>query len=348
MKAVRLHGTQDARVEDVPMPQCGPQDLLVQVSACGVCGSDYRTFRSGVSGHGLELPRIMGHESSGIVVEAGAVLANAFPPGTPVAVGAVGPCGICHNCRRGIHNMCEDRQVLGYQHDGAMAEFLRVPTRLVAHGQVIRLAEPGNRLPMFALAEPLSCAINGQEISQVGLGDIVVVVGAGPLGLMHLEVALNRGAAKVLMVEWSEARRTKSLSLGASAACASMDEAKDLISEWSQGRGADVAIVAAPSPQGVAEALSLLGRRGRLNIFGGMPRGQEEVVIAANEVHYKELSIQGTSDSGPQHLQQAVDLIARGVVHAEEILSDKVFPSDVPALLSAGLTSGIKAFVQMS
>lgn len=348
MKAVRLHAAHDARFEDVPMPRCGPEELLVQVSACGVCGSDYRTFRSGASGHGLALPRIMGHESSGTVVESGSALAGAFPPGTPVAVGAVGPCGVCRNCRMGVHNMCDERQVLGYQHDGAMAEYLRVPGRLVAHGQVIPLEDPGSRLPLFALAEPLSCAINGQEISRVGLGDTVVVVGAGPLGLIHLEVARRRGAARVLVIELTQSRRTKSLQLGADAAVADMSEARNVVDQWTQGRGADVAIIAAPSPAGVAQAIGLLSRRGRLNIFGGMPRGQEEVLLPANEVHYKELTIQGTSDSGPQHLMQAVDLIAKGVVHAHEILSHRIRLPDVPALLSTGLADGIKAFVQMS
>src|SRR5918995_2407104 len=197
MRAAVFHGPEDLRVCDLPRPAIGSGELLVKVAACAVCGSDVRTFRHGA--RNISRPVVLGHEISGTVAEVGARLTG-FTVGQRVAVAPAIPCGGCRYCHAGAETMCERLRSIGYEFDGGLAEFLAVPESAVRAGCVNRVPD-SVALNEAAIAEPLACVINAQELSNVGSGDTVVVMGAGPVGCLHVGLAKVRGAAKTMLVD---------------------------------------------------------------------------------------------------------------------------------------------------
>jgi L-iditol 2-dehydrogenase len=176
MKAAVFHGPGDLRIADVPRPQISPAEILVQVGACALCGSDLRTYRHGA--RNIDKPVVLGHELSGTIVEIGAGVTG-YRTGERVAVAPAIPCGECIYCRRGAQTMCERLRSIGYEFDGGLAEFMTVPASAVRAGCVNTVPDALS-FSEAALAEPLACVINGQELLAVGKGDTVVIIGAGP------------------------------------------------------------------------------------------------------------------------------------------------------------------------
>jgi L-iditol 2-dehydrogenase len=197
MRVVRFHAPQDVRVEDVPEPTAAPGGLLVRVRNCSVCSTDAKIWRSGHPN--LRPPRVLGHEVAGEVVEV-ADGAGGWSVGDRVQVIAAIPDGTYHECRHGWQTVCPNQERIGYQHDGGFAELMRVPAKVLAVAGVNRIPE-GMSFAEASVAEPLSCVINGQELAGVGDGQTVVVVGAGPIGCLHVRLARARGAARVLLIE---------------------------------------------------------------------------------------------------------------------------------------------------
>jgi L-iditol 2-dehydrogenase len=311
MKAAVFYGPGDLRVADVPRPGIADSELLLEVGACGLCGSDLRTFRHGA--RNIHKPVVLGHELSGTIVEVGAAV-NGYRPGHRVAVAPAIPCCACTYCRRGAETMCEQLRSIGYEFDGGLAEFMVVPASAVKAGCVNLL--PDN-LPFAeaAIAEPLACVINAQELLGVGEGDTVVVIGAGPVGCLHAGLARVRGAALTMLVDLRPERLTMAGTFGADITVdASREDVRARVLEATGGTGASVVIVAAPSNRAQEEAVLLAARRGRINLFGGLPKTNPFISLDANVVHYRELTIVGSYGSRPDHNRQALELVARGAL----------------------------------
>jgi len=322
MRVVRFYAPRDIRVEDAPEPAAGPGGLLLRVRNCSVCGTDAKIWRSGHPN--LSPPRVLGHEVAGEVVEAGEG-ADGWSAGDRVQVIAAIPDGICHECRRGWMTVCPNTERIGYQHDGGFAELMRVPAGVLAVDGVNRIPD-GLSFAEASLAEPLSCVINGQELARVGEGQTVVVVGAGPIGCLHVRLARARGAARVLLVERS-ARR-----LALAAALVAPDEAVEAdgtdtaaaVRELTGGRGADVVVVAAGSGEAQEDALRMAAPRGTVSFFGGLPKDRPTITCDANIVHYREVGIVGANGSTPAHNRQALDLIASGAVPVADLITHRL------------------------
>jgi L-iditol 2-dehydrogenase len=309
MRAAVFHGPEDVRVDEVPRPVIDETGLLVKVAACAVCGSDVRTFRHGA--RNITPPVVLGHEVSGTVEEVGAAVAG-YSVGQRVAVAPAIPCGECRYCRRGAETMCERLQSIGYDFNGGLAEFLAVPPSAVRAGCVNSV--PANvSFDEAAIAEPLACVINAQELIGVGEGDTVVVLGAGPVGCLHASLARIRKAAKVLLADIRPERLQLAAAFGADRLIdGSRDDVRARVLEETEGHGASVVIVAAPSHQAQELAVTLAARRGRVNFFGGLPKTRPTVTLDANMVHYRELSIVGSYGSRPAHNRMALELVAAG------------------------------------
>jgi L-iditol 2-dehydrogenase len=202
MRVVRFYAPRDIRVEDAPAPPAGPGDLVIRVRNCSTCGTDAKIWRSGHPN--LRPPRVLGHEVAGEVVEVGQG-ADRWSVGDRVQVIAAIPDGTCHECRHGRMTVCPNQELIGYHYDGGFAERMRVPAKALAVDGVNRVPD-GLSFAEASLAEPLSCVINGQEHARVGEGDTVVVVGAGPIGCLHVRLARARGAARVFLIELSRRR----------------------------------------------------------------------------------------------------------------------------------------------
>ena len=291
---------------DVPDPAPGPGDLIVKVHAATVCGTDIRIFR-GRKTAGIRYPSVIGHEFAGEVVATNA--GTRFQVGQRVSVNPAISCGHCASCKRGDENICENLQAIGYELDGAFAEYIRVPARAIAAENVHEIPDT-LAFEEASLAEPLACVINGQEKVSVRPGDAVVVLGAGPIGLLHVKLARFSGARKVIVSEPNAARRAAALSVGADIVVD--PNAEDLLAavrEHTSGLGADVAIVAIGVPVLANTALKLVRRSGRVSLFAGFS-ANDTAVLDVNLIHYSELYLTGAFGLGRRHFERALDLLA--------------------------------------
>jgi L-iditol 2-dehydrogenase len=322
MRVVRFYAPQDVRVEDVPEPAAGPGGLLIRVRNCSVCGTDAKIWRSGHPN--LSPPRVLGHEVAGEVVEV-ADGAGGWSVGDRVQVIAAIPDGTCHECRHGWQTVCPNQERIGYQHDGGFAELMRVPAKVLAVEGVNRIPE-GMSFAEASVAEPLSCVINGQELAGVGDGQTVVVVGAGPIGCLHVRLARVRGAARVLLIELNPRRLELAAGLVApdEAIGAGATDTVEAVRALTEGRGADVVIVAAGSGKAQEDALRMAARRGTVSFFGGLPKDRPTIACDANIVHYREVGIVGANGSSPDHNRQALELIASGAVPVADLITHRL------------------------
>jgi L-iditol 2-dehydrogenase len=321
MKTARLHAPGDLRVEDVPAPVAGPGELTIRVRSCATCGTDAKIFHHGH--HHISLPRVLGHEIAGEVAEVGSGV-NGWSPGDRVQVIAAIPCGVCHYCRRGQETVCEDLESMGYQYDGGFAELMRVPRRVLDRDGLNRIPD---HVPFeqASLTEPLACVLNGQEIGGVGDGDVVVILGAGPIGCLHVRLARARGAATVILADVNRFRldlaaRSKPDSL----IDGSTEDTVDAVRKQTDGRGADVVITATAAGQAQEQALEMAARRGRISLFGGLPRDNPIIRFDSNLVHYQELFVLGAYGSAPHHNREALALISSGAVPVGDLITHRL------------------------
>jgi L-iditol 2-dehydrogenase len=322
MKVGRFYAPGDLRVEDMPKPQPGRGELLMRVKACATCGTDVKILSFGH--HHIVPPRVMGHEVAGVVEELGDGL-DTFSPGDPVQLIAAIPCGECFECRNRSMSICANQESIGYHYDGGFAEWVVVPAKaLKVEG--LNLIPDGLPFEEAAVTEPLACVLNGQELAKVGDGDIVVVIGAGPIGCLHVRLARARGASQIILVETNGARLEMSAQrVQPNAAIdAGKDNAIDAVLKLTEGRGADVIITAAGSGAAQEEAVQMASRGGRISFFGGLPKDDPVINLDSNVVHYRELKIIGANGSTPAHNAEALRLIATGAVPVEDLITDRL------------------------
>lgn len=319
MKAAILENLDTITVKEVPTPVCDDVSVLVKVKACAVCGSDIRIFHSGNSR--VSFPQILGHEISGEVVEVGKYVTK-FKPGDRVAIGADVPCGECVFCKAGIGNNCQINYAMGYQFDGGFAEYVLLNQTVVNYGPVQKLPDHVS-FDEAALAEPLGCVLNALELAPIKLNDVVVLIGAGPIGMMLCEVAKVMGASKVILVNRSTPRLdiAKKLEVADVYICSADEDPREKILAETGGLGADVIFTSCPSPKAQADAIHMAKNRGKINFFGGLPATTGEIGIDTNTIHYKELFITGAHGAMPIHHQKAVELISTGRIDIKKFMT---------------------------
>ncbi|MGI6140892.1 MAG: zinc-dependent dehydrogenase [Caldicoprobacterales bacterium] len=323
MKAAIYTDIDRMEIRDVKIPDVDDNSVLIRVKSCAVCGSDIRIFHHG--NPRVNPPQILGHEISGEIVEVGKNVTG-FKKGDRVAVGADIPCGACSFCEAGIGNNCQTNYAMGYQYAGGFAEYCLLNKMVVDYGPVHKI--PDNiSYDEAALAEPLACVLNALELTNIRLGDTVVIIGAGPIGCMIIPIAYMQGALKVIVVQRSRPRMEAAKIFGADTyICSSEENAIERVLEETGGLGADVIITANSSPQSHADALQMAKNRARINLFGGLPAGSA-VNLDTNIIHYKELMVTGAHGSVPRHHKQAIDLIAHGKIDMKQFISHN-FPLD--------------------
>ena len=343
MRAAVLHAPGDLRVQDWPDPVAGPGELVLKVGATAVCGTDIRIFR-GKKTKGVRFPTILGHEFAGSIVSIGEGVTE-FMVGDSVAVDPVYPCGRCAYCQAGRENVCQNRQAMGYEFDGAFAEFVRIPAIGVQKGNVFRM--PGViDWAQAALAEPLACVLNGQENMGISLGDSVVIIGAGPIGLLHLKTAMLAGARRILVVEPNPERRAAAERLGASAIDPGTGAVSTFVKDATGGLGADAVIVAIGVPAVADQALTLARKGGRINLFAGFSVG-DMPPMDVNLIHYNELTITGASALKRRHFGLALDLIASGRIDVSDMVTHRMPLAEAArALTAAEAGEGLKIVVE--
>jgi len=319
MKVLRFYAPKDVRLEDAPEPDCGPDEVKLRVRNCSTCGTDVKIFNNGHQN--LSPPRIIGHEIAGEVVEVGANVTG-WSPGDRAQVIAAVPCGECYECRKGWMAVCQNQTSVGYQYDGGFAEYLIVPRQVLKVDGLNRI--PDNiGFDEASVAEPFACAINAQELVNVGDGDTVVVFGAGPIGCLHIRLARANGASRVFLIDVNAER----LKMSADAVKpeevingADVDVVERVM-ELTDGRGADVVITATAANIAQEQAIRMAARRGRISFFGGLPKTNPFISCDSNLVHYRELMIMGANGSAPSHNKRALEYIASGQVPVKDLIT---------------------------
>lgn len=319
MKAVVVKAPGDYGIVDIEIPICPDGGMLVKVLACGLCGSDLRTLRTGH--HRVTLPFIIGHETSAEVVETGKGYNGPWVIGDKLAISPVVYCGKCEFCKDGNHELCIEYKELAQSWPGGFAEYMAVPPEAVEHG-TIQLIPKGTD-PMHAtVVEPLSSCVNAQEKGNVGLGDTVVIIGAGPIGTLHLELARARGSKTIVVVDIDDNRLELMNEYTPDYLIhAGKEKPVFKIRELTNGYGADVIITANPVPETQVQAVEMAKKGGRILLFGGLPKDRSRSGIDMNLVHYNALHLIGTTIFAPGHNRLAMQLISSGRISAEKFIS---------------------------
>jgi L-iditol 2-dehydrogenase len=321
MQAVIVRGPMAYGVEEVPVPETPEGGLLVRVLACGLCGSDLRTLRSGSAK--LTFPWIIGHEISGAVAETGPNYEGAWQVGDVLAVGPIAYCGRCDFCLDGQHELCENDRQIGQAWPGGFAEYVAIPEPCVKLGN-IRRVPPGLDPVHAAVSEPICSCVNAQERGQVGLGDRVAIIGAGPIGCIHASLARARGAARVYMADIAPDRLRMAEAFEPDATIdASQYDTVTEVMRLTGGKGADVVITATPAPVASVQGVEMARKNGRILIFGGLPKDDSKPGVDMNIVHYNALHVIGTTIFAPRHQRVALELMASGRIPVDKLVTHR-------------------------
>lgn len=320
MKAVVYLAPGEVETQEIERPALDPGDVLIKVLSNTICGTDLRIAR-GIKRKGVIAPRVLGHEVAGAVAEVGDAVTE-FSVGDHVGITPTFSCGACSECQRGRFHQCRNARVLGHQVHGGLAEFIRVPADAVKTGMLVPYPEKADPVAM-SLAEPLSCVLHGQRILDVSVGDTVLIIGGGAIGLMHASVAKLAGAAMVILSEPIEYRRTVAETFGADVTVdPTTEDLAAVVSQHTAGEGADVVIVCIGVPQLVNEALTHARNAGRVSLFAGFPPDKKSE-IDANLIHYKELTVGGSSNSTVVDYRKAIHLVATGAVDTAKLVTHR-------------------------
>jgi L-iditol 2-dehydrogenase len=317
MKATMLYGVKDLRIEDIPTPKVEAGEVLVKVKAATTCGTDLKIFQRGYVEKIIKLPTIFGHEWAGEVVEVSEGLE--WPvKGMRVRAGNSAPCLHCTMCQKGKYNLCENMIWLW----GAYAEYIKVPAQMV----LVNTQEipPHVSYEEAAITEPLACVLHGAEEAGVKLGDAVAIIGAGPIGLLHLLTAKRLGVEKAIVIDLVEERLNFAERLGADETInAGKADVVETVRKLTRGYGADVVIEAIGLPSTWEQALKLVTRGGTVLEFGGCPLGTE-IRVNAEMLHYGEVRVMGAFHATPLHFRKALNLIASRTIDVRPLITRKM------------------------
>lgn len=339
MKAIRLLGKGHIELQEIPVPEIGEGEMLVRIRAASLCGTDIRMYRNGHPNAGEDHPLTLGHEFAGYIAKTGSGV-RGYSTGQRVAVAPNIGCGTCDLCVSGNTHLCAHYEAFGVTTDGGFAEYVRIPERAIRQGNVAPL--DGNiSYCEAALLEPLSCVYNGQKLTGVRPGDDVLIIGLGPIGLMHIMVAKLLGAGSIFVRDLSAKRTEKACALFPEVIPVREDVKETLAGAAKQG--VDVCIIAAPSPEAQAESLAYMNTNGRVLFFGGLPAGRETVPLNTNLIHYKQLRIQGCTRQSISDYRLCQKLVDSKRIPLYLIMSDTYPPERYrEAFDAAGAAKGLK------
>ena len=312
-----LYGIRDLRVEDVEVPEVEAGEVLVRVRAATTCGTDLKIFQRGYVEKVITLPTVFGHEWAGEVVETGKELE--WPEkGMRVRAGNSAPCLHCTMCQKGKYNLCENMIWLW----GAYAEYIKIPARTV----LVNMQKIPEHVSYeeAAITEPLACVLHGVEEARVKLGDTVAIIGAGPIGLLHLLTVKRMGAEKTIMIDLVDERLNFAKKLGADETInGGKENAVEKVRQLTAGYGADVVIEAIGLPATWEQALKLARKGGTILEFGGCPPATE-IKLNAETLHYGEQTVLGAFHTTPLHFRKALNLISSRTIDVRPLVTRRM------------------------
>ena len=304
MKALVFHEPERISIDEVPEPSPGPGEVLVRVGAAAICHSDIRVYRGQKHARPGVIP---GHEIAGTIAAVGAGIEH-LRAGDRVAVYPIIACGRCVFCRSGRRHRCPERRTLGYDENGGLAEQLLAPAPIVALGHLLPLP-PDLPMQRACLTEPLACVLNSLETCGLVAGAGLLIIGGGPMGLIHLLLARALGITPVIVSEPDPERAEVARRMGATLVIdPQQDDLATAVLEQTDGLGADAVVVAAGLPEVVETSLTCVRKQGVVNLFAGFPP-DTRVPFDPNAVHYNEVRLTGSQNASPEQYRRAVQLL---------------------------------------
>ncbi|MBW9121757.1 zinc-dependent dehydrogenase [Microbacterium trichothecenolyticum] len=344
MKAAVFRAPGVIEIDDIPIPAVGRGDVLVRVRAASVCGTDLRIMKHG---H-FRIPdgrhRVLGHEVAGEIVEVGPEVAG-FAVGDRVSVVPNVGCGRCRMCRRGLNQLCPDYDAFGITMDGGFEEFMLVPSVAIERGNLMVIPDALS-FEEAAILEPMSCCLHGQRKVDLRPEDVVVIVGAGPIGCFHALLAKQQGVGTVIVANTRQPRLEIARRMGADVTInVGEQDLRAEVERLTDGEGADVVITCVSKPDVIAGATDLIGRLGRVNVFSGLG-DQARPAIDVNSLHYREQVITGTTGSSVQDYADVREIAASPDVDLSPVITDRFPLEDVAAAMAQSVSgTGMKSIL---
>ncbi|MEM3421511.1 MAG: zinc-dependent dehydrogenase [Candidatus Hadarchaeum sp.] len=314
MRVARYYSNNDIRIEEMPKPEIGPGEILVKVMASGICGSDvlewYRIRTA---------PRVLGHEATGEIVEVGEGVSR-YKMGERVFVSHHVPCGTCHYCRRGHETACETLHTTNYD-PGGFAEFIRVPKLNVEKG--IYPLPQGMSFEEGTFIEPVACVVRAQRLAGIGDGDTVLILGSGLSGLLHLQLARLKGAARIFTTDISDYRLRAAKKFGADATINANSDVIERLRQLNGGRLADKVIVCTGATAASRQALKCVDRGGTI-LFFAVPEPSVEITMPLAEFWRNEVTIMTSYGGAPRDLEEALGLLSRKRLNVVDMITHRL------------------------
>lgn len=312
--AAVLYGKEDLKIEAVPVPKIGRDDVLVRVKTALTCGTDVKVFQRGYHARMIVPPALFGHELAGDIVAVGANV-RGFRTGQRVVAANSAPCGNCFYCRRNNENLCEDLLF----NNGAYAEYIRIPGRIVERN----LYEIPAHVTYqdAALIEPLACVLRGLDATSIRSGDNIAILGLGPIGMMFVRLAKVYGA-RVIAIGRRQSQLDRAAAMGADELMVS-DDGADLAQQvrgLTDGHGVDVVIEAVGLPDTWQTAIRLVRRGGTVNFFGGCPN-DSSISLDTSLMHYSEITCTASFHHTPSHIRKALEIVSRGDITSSDFVN---------------------------
>jgi L-iditol 2-dehydrogenase len=340
MKAFRYYGPGDGRIEELPVPEIRPGEVLIKVRASGICATDVKTLKRG---HPKIKPgSVLGHEVAGEIVKLNDV--SGWKEGQKVIAAPYAPCGVCSQCQRGRFSLCNflfDETL----DPGGFSEYIRVPSRIVQRGLV---ALPENTsFVEGCLAEPLACCIHGLDMLDIQKGESLLIVGDGPMGLIQVQLGKLSGAEPVIL-SGATPERLKFASAVADVVINVDQESVHEVIERLSDDGVDKVMVSVGIAEVAQDSLSLVGKGGTINLYAGLPR-DSKITMDANQIHYDGVRVLGSFGFEPNHFQKAVNLITSNTFDMKRFITNIIEFEGIPnAIERAANYQGIKTVIDFS
>ena len=345
MKAAYYYGIGDIRVEETGIPQINEEEILIKVKACAVCGTDLRIYKFGHFKIPEGTKRVLGHEVAGEIAKVGSKV-KGYTVGMRIATPPNIGCGTCPMCIQGFNHMCPDYEAFGISLDGGFQEYMKVPALAIKQGNAVPIPD-GVSYEEAALTEPLSCCYNSYKALKTVPGDVVLIIGAGPIGALHVMINRLAGASKVIVADISSVRLQEIKNLGADVIINySQVNLAEAVKKETDGFGPNVIITACSVPDLQRQALEMASVHGRINFFGGLPKGKEEVTLNTNLIHYKELCALGTTGSSISDYYKSLQIVSSGRIDVKSLISATFSVEDTAAAFEFSASGiGMKALV---
>jgi L-iditol 2-dehydrogenase len=342
VKAAILHGREDIRIENIATPQLNPGEVRVRIEAALTCGTDLKVFKRGYHAKMIVPPAVFGHELAGVISEVATLTPSLSHPmgeggrrpgegwsvGDRVVPANSAPCGNCFHCGVGQENICDDLLFL----NGAYAESIVVPARLVQKN-LLRL-KPETDFADAALTEPLACVVQGVDDTKLRAGQHVLVIGAGPIGLMFTALAKNLGC-DVTVAGRRAARLEAAQRLGANQTI-DIGDGRNLVTKIRETTQAhfDAVIEAVGRPETWEASVHLVRKGGTVNFFGGCPAGAT-ITLDTAFIHYSDLTLLASFHHTPRSIRRALEFIEAGVIHAGDFVDGECPLTQLPELFKS-------------